>query len=232
MLINYIIVILHTHYIIIGMAKLKNKNDEDKKDSIKKPCNYMGNTFFTKDVKQAIEVMRQGGIILYPTDTIWGLGCDATNEKAVERIYQIKQRNESKAMICLVDSENRLSRYVRNIPHVAWDLLECSVRPTTLILDGATGLANNLIAEDGSVAMRITNDLFSKELCYRFQKPVVSTSANISGQPAPQLFKDINDEILKSVDYVCTSRREEKRKHSPSCIIKLASDGEVQIIRM
>ena len=127
------------------------------------------------DIKQAVEVMRKGGVILYPTDTVWGIGCDATNAEAVSRVYEIKKRSDSKAMICLVDSDARLQRYVRNVPNVAWDLLDCVDKPTTVILDGAVNLAPNLIAEDGSVALRITGEAFSKELCYRFQKPVVST---------------------------------------------------------
>ena len=136
-----------------------------------------------EDIRQAVETMRKGGVILYPTDTVWGIGCDATNAEAVARIYKIKQRDDSKAMICLVDSDARLQRYVRNVPNVAWELLDCVDKPTTVILDGAVNLASNLIADDGSIALRITDEPFSKELCYRFQKAVVSTSANISGEP-------------------------------------------------
>jgi len=184
-----------------------------------------------EDIKQAVQVMREGGVILYPTDTVWGIGCDATNEEAVSRIYKIKQRDDSKAMICLVDSDSRLQRYVRKVPNVAWDLIDCIDRPTTIILDGAVNLAPNLIAEDGSVALRITQEPFSKELCYRFQKAIVSTSANISGQPAAQNYCDISEEILQAVDYVCFSRRQEHKPHSPSKIIKLSEDGVVKIIR-
>lgn len=173
------------------------------------------------DIKQAVEVMRKGGVILYPTDTVWGIGCDATNAEAVSRVYEIKKRSDSKAMICLVDSDARLQRYVRNVPNVAWDLLDCVDKPTTVILDGAVNLAPNLIAEDGSVALRITGEAFSKELCYRFQKPVVSTSANISGEPAAQNYRDISQEIIDSVDYVCWTRRQEHKPHKPSAIIKL-----------
>lgn len=183
------------------------------------------------DIKKAVEVMRNGGIILYPTDTIWGIGCDATNRDAVKKIYKLKQRNDHKAMICLVDSDSRLQRYVRNVPEVAWDLLELAEKPTTVILDNAVNLADNLIADDGSIAMRITREPFSKELCYRFQKPIVSTSANISGEPAAQNYRDINEEILNSVDYVCWSRRQEHKPHNPSSIIKLSENGEVKIIR-
>ena len=184
-----------------------------------------------EDIKKAVEVLRKGGVILYPTDTVWGIGCDATNEEAVKKVYEIKRRDDSKAMICLVDSDVRLQRYVRNVPEVAWDLIELSERPTTVILDGATGLASNLIAEDGSIAMRVTRETFSKELCYRFQKPLVSTSANISGEPAAQNYCDISEEILNAVDYVCWTRRQEHLPHTPSCIIKLAQNGEVKIIR-
>ncbi|MFA4182693.1 L-threonylcarbamoyladenylate synthase [Xylanibacter rodentium] len=184
-----------------------------------------------EDIRQAVETMRKGGVILYPTDTVWGIGCDATNAEAVARIYKIKQRDDSKAMICLVDSDARLQRYVRNVPNVAWELLDCVDKPTTVILDGAVNLASNLIADDGSIALRITDEPFSKELCYRFQKAVVSTSANISGEPAAQNYCDISQDILDAVDYVCWSRRQEHKPHTPSSIIKLGMDGEVRIIR-
>jgi len=184
-----------------------------------------------EDIRQAVETMRKGGVILYPTDTVWGIGCDATNAEAVARIYKIKQRDDSKAMICLVDSDARLQRYVRNVPNVAWELLDCVDKPTTVILDGAVNLASNLIADDGSIALRITDEPFSKELCYRFQKAVVSTSANISGEPAAQNYCDISQDILDAVDYVCWSRRQEHKQHTPSSIIKLGMDGEVRIIR-
>lgn len=184
-----------------------------------------------EDIRQAVEVLKAGGVILYPTDTVWGIGCDATNKEAVARIYRIKQREDSKALICLVDSDARLQRYVRDVPPVAWDLLDVAEKPTTVILDGAVNLAPNLIADDGSIALRITKEAFSRELCYRFQKAIVSTSANISGQLAAQNYCDIAPELLESVDYVCHSRRQEKRPHTPSSIIKLAADGEVKIVR-
>ena len=175
--------------------------------------------------------MRRGGIILYPTDTVWGIGCDATNAEAVAKVYNIKHRDDSKALICLVDSESRLQRYVRDIPNVAWDIFELSVKPTTIVLDNAVNLAPNLIADDGSIAMRITKEPFSKELCYRYQKAIVSTSANISGEPAAQNFCDISEEIINAVDYVCWTRRQEHKPHTPSSIIKLTTNGEVTIIR-
>jgi len=184
-----------------------------------------------EDIKNAIEVMKQGGVILYPTDTVWGIGCDATNAEAVAKVYKIKKRDDSKALICLVDSDARLQRYVRNVPNVAWDILDIATKPTTIILDGAINLAPNLIAEDGSIALRITKEPFSHELCYRFQKPLVSTSANISGEPAAANYNDISQELLDSVDYVCFSRRQEHKPHTPSSIIKLKEDGEVTIIR-
>lgn len=188
-----------------------------------------------EDIKNAVEVLRKGGVILYPTDTVWGIGCDATNEEAVKRVYEIKQRDDSKALICLVDSDARLQRYVRNVPDVAWQLIDSlkdgDAKPTTLILDGAINLASNLIAEDGSIGMRITQETFSKELCYRFQKALVSTSANISGEPAAQNYCDIDPRIIESVDYVCWSRRQEHKPHKPSSIIRLKENGEVTIIR-
>jgi L-threonylcarbamoyladenylate synthase len=202
-----------------------------------------------EDIRNAVETMRKGGVILYPTDTVWGIGCDATNAEAVAKVYKIKQRDDSKALICLVDSDARMQRYFRNVPDVAWQLIDsltggqarCEiptsqracppVRPTTLILDGAINLAPNLIAEDGSVGIRITNEQFSKELCYRFQKAIVSTSANISGEPAAQNYCDIDPRILEAVDYVCWSRRQEHKPHTPSCIIRLRENGEVEIIR-
>lgn len=186
---------------------------------------------YDNDIAEAVKVMRNGGVILYPTDTVWGIGCDATNAEAVKKIYEIKQRSDSKAMICLIDSDSRIGRYVRNVPDVAWDIFSLSTKPTTVILDGAQGLASNLIAEDGSIALRITNEEFSKQLCYRMQKPIVSTSANISGMPAAQNYRDIAPEIIEAVDYVCTSRRNEHEPHTPSSIIKLGINGEVTIIR-
>jgi L-threonylcarbamoyladenylate synthase len=186
---------------------------------------------YDKDIAEAVRVMRAGGVILYPTDTVWGIGCDATNVEAVAKVYAIKKRAESKAMICLVDSDNRIQRYVRNIPEVAWDVMTMSEKPTTVILDGADGLAENLIAEDGSIAVRITQEPFSKALCYRMQKPIVSTSANISGQPAAQNYCDISEEIREAVDYICTSRRQEHQPHKPSSIIRIRQSGEFEIIR-
>ena len=183
------------------------------------------------DIKNAIDVMRKGGVILYPTDTVWGIGCDATDEKAVARVYEIKKRNDSKALICLVDSDARLQRYVRNVPNVAWDLMELATKPTTIIFDQAVNLAPNLIAEDGSIAMRITKEPFSQRLCRQFRKAIVSTSANISGNAAPHNFSEISDEIKNAVDYIVTARRDEIKESLPSSIIKLEADGTIKIIR-
>ncbi len=183
------------------------------------------------DIQAAIDVMKRGGTILYPTDTVWGIGCDATNPEAVRKVFEIKQREDSKALICLVDSPGRLQRYVRNVPDVAWDIIDLATKPTTIILNGAAGLAPNLLAEDGSVGLRVTAEVFSYSLCYRFQKAIVSTSANISGQPAPQTFADISDQIKNAVDYVCLSRQRDTSRHEPSSIIKLTPSGEVTIIR-
>lgn len=187
-----------------------------------------------EDIKNAVECMRKGGVILYPTDTVWGIGCDATNAEAVAKVYAIKHRDDSKALICLVDSPDRLQKYFRDVPNVAWELFDSIAqgsRPTTLILDNAVNVASNLVADDGSLAMRITNEKFSHELCYRFQKPVVSTSANISGEPTAQNYGDIDPAILEAVDYVCWTRRQEHEPHTPSSILKLSENGHVEIIR-
>jgi len=183
------------------------------------------------DIAKAVEVLRSGGVILYPADTVWGIGCDATNAEAVAKVYEIKQRDDSKAMICLVDSEARMSRYVRDVPDVAWDVIELASKPTTVVVEHGVNLAPNLLAIDGSVAMRVTREDFSRQLCYRFQKPIVSTSANISGHPAAQNYRDIAPELLEAVDYVCWTRRGEHQPHTPSSIIKINADGSFHIIR-
>ncbi|MBQ7462476.1 MAG: threonylcarbamoyl-AMP synthase [Bacteroidaceae bacterium] len=184
-----------------------------------------------EDIRTAVQTLRQGGLILYPTDTIWGIGCDAANEEAVRRIFQLKQREDSKAMICLVDSANRMQRYLRHVPDVAWDIVEYADKPLTLILDGAVNLAPSLIAEDGSVGLRVTKENISHELCYRFERAVVSTSANISGEPSPACFEEISDEIKQGVDYIMRSRQNDLSKSKPSQIIKLGLDGQIKIIR-
>ena len=184
-----------------------------------------------EDIRQAVQVLRQGGLILYPTDTIWGIGCDATNEDAVRRVFRLKNRDASKALICLVDSANRMQMYSRGIPDVAWDLVEYSEKPLTLILDGAVNLAPSLVAADGSVGIRVTSENISKELCFRFQKAIVSTSANISGRPSPARFMDIEPEVINGVDYVMRSRQNDTKPSSPSRIVRLRADGEISFIR-
>lgn len=188
-------------------------------------------TAMKEDIRRALDVLNKGGVILYPTDTIWGIGCDATNEEAVSRVYAIKRRTDAKALITLVDSEAKIQGYVREIPDVAWQLIDCSTRPLTIIYDGARHLAPNLLAEDGSVAIRLTREAFSRELCLRFHRPIVSTSANLSGEPSPATFDDISEDIKQAVDYVCMSRRDDRTPARPSSIIKLAANGEVKIIR-
>ncbi len=184
-----------------------------------------------EDIRQAVQTMRGGGLILYPTDTIWGIGCDATNADAVRRIYELKQRDDSKALICLVDSPNRMQQYSRSIPDVAWDLIDYAQNPLTLIVDGALNLAPNLVAQDGSIAIRVTRERISHDLCYRFQKAVVSTSANLSGQPAPRNFMEISPEIIQGVDYVMKARQNDVTKGKPSQIVKISKDGQITFIR-
>ncbi len=175
--------------------------------------------------------MRGGGVILYPTDTIWGIGCDATNEDAVRRVYEIKQRQDSKAMLVLVDSSVKVDFYVQDVPEVAWDLIDLADKPLTIIYSGARNLAANLLAEDGSVGIRVTNEDFSKRLCQQFRKAVVSTSANISGQPSPRNFSEISEEVKSAVDYIVGYRQEEMSNPKPSSIIKLDKGGVIKIIR-
>ena len=175
--------------------------------------------------------MREGGVILYPTDTIWGIGCDATNEDAVRRVYEIKQRQDSKAMLVLVDSSVKVDFYVRDVPEVAWDLIDLAAKPLTIIYSGARNLAANLLAEDGSVGIRVTNEDFSKRLCQQFRKAIVSTSANISGQPSPKNFSEISEEVKSAVDYIVGYRQEEMSNPKPSSIIKLDKGGVIKIIR-
>ena len=186
---------------------------------------------FRDDIREAVRVMQSGGVILYPTDTIWGIGCDACNEYAVRRVFEIKRRAEAKSVISLVDSEVKVEFYVRSVPDVAWQLWECSDEPLTLVLDGARNLASGVIASDGSVALRVTREAFSRQLCMRMKRAIVSTSANIAGEPAPRCFSEISPEILQAVDYVCLSRRDEAPRQAPSHIIKIGPSGEVKIIR-
>ena len=185
----------------------------------------------TEDIKKACEVMAAGGIILYPTDTIWGVGCDATNEKAVQRVYELKKRADNKAMLVLMDSDAKLNMYVSDIPEIAWDLIRVADRPLTIIYSNAKNLAANLLAADGSVGIRITNEEFSRKLCERFRKPLVSTSANVSGDPSPANFGEVSEEIRNGVDYIVGYRQDDRTKAQPSGIIKLGEGGLVQVIR-
>ena len=189
------------------------------------------NEQYRDEIKRACDVLYHGGVILYPTDTVWGIGCDATNEEAVRRVYEIKQRIDSKAMLVLVDSDVKVDFYVREVPAVAWDLIELSTKPLTIIYDGARNRAPNLVGEDGSVGIRVTREEFSKQLCFRFRKAIVSTSANISGHPSPRSFAEISDEIKQAVDYIVGVRQHEPAGATPSSIIKLGAHGEVKIIR-
>ena len=184
-----------------------------------------------EDIRKACEVMQKGGVILYPTDTIWGIGCDATNAEAVKRVYEIKKRSDSKAMLVLVDNAVKVDFYVDGAPEVAFDLIELTNKPLTIIYDGAKNLAPNLIAEDGSVGIRVTSEEFSNQLCYRFRKAIVSTSANVSGEPSPATFGEISDEIKQAVDYIVQSRQQESKASQSSCIIKLGKGGQVKVIR-
>jgi L-threonylcarbamoyladenylate synthase len=187
--------------------------------------------FSPDDLKKALEVLRQGGIILYPTDTVWGIGCDATNVEAVKRIYEIKQREDAKSMLVLMENPNMLSSYVREVPEVAWQLIEVTDKPLTIIYPGAKNVAANLVAADGSLGIRVTTELFTEHLIQRFRRPIVSTSANLSGKPTPQNFDEIDEEIKSAVNYVVEYRQEERSKNTPSSIVKLGLGGEIQIIR-
>lgn len=188
-------------------------------------------TSFVDDIIKALEVLRSGGIILYPTDTIWGIGCDATNPAAVNRIYEIKQRQDTKSMLVLMENPNLLNSYISEVPEIAWELIDVADTPLTIIYPGAKNLAANLLANDGSVGIRITNEAFTQQLIQRFRKPVVSTSANISGQKSPQNFAEISDEIKKSVDFIVSFRQDDLSRSNPSGIIKLGVGGQIEVIR-
>ena len=182
------------------------------------------------EVHNAFEVIKNGGIILYPTDTVWGIGCDATNEEAINKIFALKQRTESKSMIVLVNGERMMHQVFNEIPEVAWQILDFAEKPTTLILDKPKNIAKNLIAEDNSLAVRMVNEPFCFKLMERMKKPLVSTSANISGMFTPKTFKEISPEIIKGVDYVVNLQHDKVCKN-PSTIIKLSLDSQVKVIR-
>jgi L-threonylcarbamoyladenylate synthase len=183
------------------------------------------------DLKSACSVLRDGGLILYPTDTIWGIGCDATRAGAVERIYALKRRTDRKAMLVLLDSAAKLETYIEEVPAIVWELLEVTVKPLTIIYSKARNVAPNLPGEDGSLGIRITNEPFSVQLCRMFRKPVVSTSANLSGQPSPASFREIAEEIRTGVDYVVRYRQDDTRPARPSGILRIGASGLVQVIR-
>lgn len=183
------------------------------------------------DLKNATEVLKKGGVILYPTDTIWGLGCDATNPEAVSRIYEIKKRTDFKSMLILMENPALLDRYVNDVPDIAWDLADISTTPLTIIYPGGKNLAPNLLGEDGSIGIRFTKEEFTSKLLQRFRRPVVSTSANKSGEKPPALFNEISEEIKGQVDYIVRHRQNDTNPAHPSAVIKLWPDGRIDIIR-
>lgn len=188
-------------------------------------------TIMNEDIKKAIEVLRKGGVILYPTDTIWGIGCDATNSAAVKRIYEIKHRAENKAMLVLLDSMTELDKYVDNIPSMAYDLNELSEKPITIIYNNVTGVAPELLGDNHSVGIRISREPFTQELCRQLRRPIVSTSANVSGAPSAAFFAEISDEIKQAVDYIVSYRQDDTTPHQPSSVVMLSPDNVVKILR-
>jgi L-threonylcarbamoyladenylate synthase len=186
--------------------------------------------FDNDDLHQALEVLKQGGTILYPTDTVWGIGCDATNADAVDKIISLKKRNLSKGMIVLTDLAGRIPQYLHAMPELAWDLIEMATKPLTIIYPGAKNLPPNVTGSEGTIGIRVTDELFSKTLCSRFRKPIVSTSANVSGKPCPLFFNQISAEIVSGVDYVVRFRQDETKSCRPSGIVSLGLHGEIKII--
>jgi L-threonylcarbamoyladenylate synthase len=186
---------------------------------------------FENDIVHCLEVLKKGGLILYPTDTVWGIGCDAGNEQAVEKIYQLKKRPDNKSMIVLVADEKDILQHVAAPGLSVFDYLQKTTKPTTVIYEGALGFAENLVAKDGSVAIRICREEFCKALIKRFRKPIVSTSANISGQPTPKIFKEISDDIKKGVDYIVQCRQDDESIAEPSAVIKWNNDGSIEVLR-
>ena len=184
-----------------------------------------------EDLKKCVEVLRKGGVVLYPTDTIWGIGCDATNDEAVARIYKIKKRVESKSMLVLVGQPGMLNGYVKQVPDIAWDLIDYAEKPLTIIYPSAKNLPSALLPEDGSIGIRVTREPFSKRLCEMLGRPIVSTSANISGEPSPSNFSEISDEIKNQMDYIVCYRQKDTQKAIPSSIMKLGVNGEIEILR-
>jgi len=184
----------------------------------------------TEEINKCIEVLENGGLILYPTDTVWGIGCDATNKEAVQKVFKLKQRDDSKALICLVSNDAMLEKHVEKVPELAYDLIDLATKPTTIIYDKPRGVAENLIASDNTLAIRVASDKFCQYLIGKFKKPIVSTSANISGKNTPKSFQNIDKAILSGVDYVVNLHRE-KQNSSASSIIRLSNDNTVKIIR-
>jgi len=186
---------------------------------------------YNEDLKNAMLTLKNGGVILYPTDTIWGLGCDATNFDAVKRIYEIKKREDSKSLLILIDTENRLNSYIEQVPEMAYQLIEYATKPLTIVYPKAKNLATNLLNANRSVGIRITNDEFCKKLIFSLRKPIVSTSANITGEAFPENFYQISPAIIQAVDYVVNWRQDDLTKNQPSSIIRLELNGEIEIIR-
>jgi len=186
---------------------------------------------YKNDIDNAVKTLMNGGIILYPTDTIWGIGCDATNEKAVSRVYNLKNREDSKSMLVLIESENRLPTYMEEVPDIAWELIDVADKPLTIIFPGARNFAKNLIGIDGTVGIRITREEFSANLIRKFGKPIVSTSANFSGKKSPSIFSEIDRKIMERVDYVVNYRQDDTQKKQPSGIIRIGVKGEVEVLR-
>ncbi len=191
----------------------------------------MKDNFDRKDLEAALETLRKGGTIVYPTDTIWGIGGDATNAEVVSRIYQIKKRDDRKSMIILLENENQLQSYVQNVPDIAYDLIEFSERPLTIVFDGAKNLPANLVGEDSTIGIRIVKHPFCKALIQKFRKPIVSTSANLSGNPSPAKFDDIDGEILDQADYTVQFGQDSAEEGRPSVIMRLANDGSFEFLR-
>jgi L-threonylcarbamoyladenylate synthase len=183
-----------------------------------------------EEIQKCIEVLKAGGIILYPTDTVWGLGCDATNEEAVKKIYTIKQRDDAKSLITLVCNDGMLQKHVAEVPELAWDIIDLATKPTTIIYPQGKNLAHNALGEDGSIGIRLIKDNFCNKLIYKLNKPIISTSANISGEETPIDFQSISDNIKSNVDYIVNPELDEGLKYLSS-ILKLALNGEIQVLR-
>lgn len=186
---------------------------------------------FSLDINKSIETLKSGGIILCPTDTVWGLSCDATNPKAVEKLFELKKRPQNMSMIVLVATDAAIQQYVREVPEIAWELLDVADKPLTIVYPGAKNLAQNLISSDGTIAIRVCKDDFCNALISKYRKPLVSTSANFSGEITPLIFNEISDELLSSVDYVVTYNQGNITKSQPSSVIKIGLGGEIEILR-